>query len=307
VQRHRQRTRTSHDGFVPGVDDSRAWRRGADPLWCWRGRCGSAAILRSMTAKTIHARVLDLVGEVSAFLELDELRDGLLAAIRTAVPCDYVSLNQVGSDPEQNWSIVEPPMPIESLELFYRLAHQNPLAERHLRTRDGRPYRISDVVTAEQFRETDLYRELYAPIGIEYQISFALPSAGEEILAIALSRCETDFTDEERELLAVARPHLIQIYRNALQHTAITSGPAALSRPTPDQNTLQRLGLTPAQARVLSLIVGGRSTSDIAGELRISERTVQKHLQRVYHQLGVSDRSGAIHRAWQTTLPSVDT
>jgi DNA-binding CsgD family transcriptional regulator len=263
----------------------------------------SATILRSVAAKTLHARVLDLVGEVSALLELDELRDGLLTAIRTVVPCDYVSLNQVGPDPEQNWSIVEPTMPIQSMELFYRLADQNPLAERHLRTRDGRPYRISDVVTPAQFHQTDLYRELYAPIGIEYQISFALPSTGAQILAIAMSRRETDFTDDERELLSVARPHLIQIYRNALQHTAITSGPAAPSRPSPDQNTLQGLGLTAAQAKVLGLIVSGQSTSDIAGELRISERTVQKHLQGVYRRLGVSDRSGAIHRAWQATLP----
>jgi DNA-binding CsgD family transcriptional regulator len=260
-----------------------------------------------MALKSLHARVLDLVGEVSALLELDELRDGLLAALRDAVPCDYVSLNQVGPDPDRNWSIVEPSMPEHALEVFYRLAHQNPLAARHLRTRDGRPYRISDVVSRAQFQETDLYRELYAPIGVEYQISFALPSAGEEILAIALSRREADFTDEERELLAVARPHLIQIYRNALQHSDVLSRPSLGSASAPDQWTLQGLGLTPAQANVLRLIAGGQSTSNIASELGISERTVQKHLERVYHRLGVGDRSAAIHRAWQATLPSADT
>jgi DNA-binding CsgD family transcriptional regulator len=258
-------------------------------------------------AETLHARVLHLVGEVSGFLELDELRDGLLAAIKIVVPCDYASLNRVGPDADQNWSIVEPTMPEHALELFYRLAHQNPLAARHLRTRDGRPYRISDVVSPAQFHETDLYRELYATIGVEYQISFALPSAGEEILAVALSRRETDFTDEERELLAVARPHLIQIYRNALQHSDVMSRQVLRSAPFADQKALQDLGLTPAQAKVLSLIASGQSTSEIAGELRISERTVQKHLQGVYHRLGVNDRSAAIHRAWQAILPAADT
>jgi DNA-binding CsgD family transcriptional regulator len=260
-----------------------------------------------VAAKTLHARVLDLVGEVSALLELDELRDGLLAAMRTAVRCDYVSLNQVGPDPDQNWSIVEPPMPSQAHEVFYRLAHQNPLAEMHMRTRDGRPYRLSDVVTPAQFRQTDLYREFYAPIGVEYQISFMLPGTREEILAIALSRREADFTNEERELLAVARPHLIQIYRNALHHSDVMSRQALRSAPFPDRKTLQDLGLTPAQANVLRLLATGQSTSDIASELRISERTVQKHLQGVYHRLGVSDRSAAIHRAWQATLPSADT
>jgi DNA-binding CsgD family transcriptional regulator len=274
----------------------------------WCGRLGEPTILRAVAAKTLHARVLDLVGEVSALLELDEFRNGLLPAIRTVVPCDYVSLNQVGPDPDRNWSIVEPPLPVESFEVFYRLAHQNPLAERHLRTRDGRPYRISDVVTTEQFHRTDLYREFYALIGIEYQISFALPStAGEEILAIALSRRETDFTDEERELLAVARPHLVQIYRNALHHSEVMSRQVVRSAPFADQRALQDLGLTPAQAKVLGLIASGQSTIDVGGELRISERTVQKHLQGVYRRLGVSDRSAAIHRAWQAVLPPADT
>ncbi len=267
----------------------------------------SAAILKSVAARTFHARVLDLVGDVGALLDLDEWRDGLLAAIRTAVPCDYASLNQVGPDPDQNWSIVEPPMPIESHELFYRLAHQHPLAEMHLRTRDGRPYRLSDVVTSAQFRQTDLYREFYAPIGVEYQISFMLPSAREEILAIALSRRETDFTNEERELLAVARPHLIQVYRNALHHADVMSRQVLRADPFADQTILQDLGLTPAQAKVLSLIASGQSTADIASQLQISERTIQKHLQGVYQRLGVSDRSAAIHRAWQAILPSAPT
>ena len=59
-------------------------------------------ILPMMSAPTVHARVLDLVGDVSAFLELDEFRDGMLLALLAAVPCDWVSLNQVGPDPGQN-------------------------------------------------------------------------------------------------------------------------------------------------------------------------------------------------------------
>jgi DNA-binding CsgD family transcriptional regulator len=260
-----------------------------------------------MAAKTLHARVLELVGEVSGILELGELRDALLIALHDAVPCDYVSLNQVGPDPDQNWSIVEPLLPSDAHEVFYRLAHQNPLAARHLRTRDGRPYRFSDVISPEEFHQTELYREFYAPIGIEHQISFALPSAGEEILAIALSRRDADFTDEERRLLSVARPHLVQLYRNALLHTDLISRMSRRSASSPDQSILQSLGLTPAQANVLRLVAAGRSTSDVAGELRISERTVEKHLQRIYQRLGVGDRSAAIHRAWEATLASPDT
>ena len=256
-------------------------------------------ILLRVNPRTVHTRVLDLVGEVSAFLELDEFRDGMLLALLAAVPSDWVSLNQVGPDPGQNWSIVQPPLPDDLRTVFYRLAHQNPLAIWHLRTGDGRPRRLSDVCTAEAFHATDLYREVYAGIGLEHQISFTLPSAGEQLLAVALSRCQHDFSEEHRELLTVARPHLIQIYRNALTHTEVMRRAEARSTPAPDASALASLGLTPAQTRVLSLVATGRPTATVAAELSISERTVQKHLQRIYRHLGVSDRSAATHRAWR--------
>jgi hypothetical protein len=42
---------------------------------------------------------LDLVGEVQGMLELEELIDGMLAAIHRNVPSDYVSINDIGPTP----------------------------------------------------------------------------------------------------------------------------------------------------------------------------------------------------------------
>ena len=246
----------------------------------------------------LEARVLTLVGEVGGLLDVDEFRDGLFVALREAIACDYISLNQVAPTPQDNWSVVDPPMGADDHETFYRLASQNPLAERFLRTRDGRPLRLSDVATREAFHATDLYVEFYAAIGVEHQIAFSLPSDDQHILAIALSRCEHDFTDDERDVLGLARPHLIQAYRNVL-HVAGRQTPAPPATQAPDQHSLQALDLTPTQARVLRLIAMGRSAAQIAEELGIATRTVHKHLQRIYRKLGVTDRSAAADRAWQ--------
>ncbi len=242
----------------------------------------------------LHVRVLDLVGEVSAQLELEDFRSGLLVALRRALPCEYVSINQVAPEAERNWSVVDPPMSPAQLATFYRLALQNPLADHFLRTRDGRPLRISDLSTREQFHATELYCELYQPLGVEHQIAFALPSDDLHIIGVALSRCGHDFSDAERDLLSVARPHLIQAYRNALRYSNRAATPHG-----PDERELRALGLTPAQARVLKLIATGRSSADIADELSIAPRTVHKHLQRTYATLGVKDRSAAAGVAWR--------
>jgi DNA-binding CsgD family transcriptional regulator len=247
----------------------------------------------------IEARVLDLVGEVSGLLDVEEFRDGLLSALRSEIPSAYVSLNQLAPDRAQIWSISEPPLPAEDHAAFARYALQNPLAAWHLRTRDGRPMRFSDIVTREQLHATDLYREVYSRLGVEFQIAFTLPSPGGRIMAIALSRGEHDFTDTERELLSLARPHLIQAYRNSLEFADRDGASGRSPVDGPDERTLQTLGLTPAQARVLRRIALGASTADIAGELQIAQRTVHKHLQRIYERLEVSDRSAAARKAWE--------
>jgi len=43
-------------------------------------------------------------------------------------------------------------------------------------------------------------------------------------LGIARSRGKRDFTASERDLLNLARPYLIQAYRNALAYTALARG-----------------------------------------------------------------------------------
>jgi DNA-binding CsgD family transcriptional regulator len=248
---------------------------------------------------SIEARVLRLVGEVSGLLELQEFRAGLFSALRAELPCDFISLNQIAPDPTLNWSVTEPPVPAEDHAAFNRFALQNPLAEWHLRTRDGRPLRFSDIVTPDQLHATDLYREVYAGLGVEHQIAFTLPSPSQRIMAIALSRTHHDFSDAERELLTLARPHLIQAYRNVLQ---FADDHLAADRPPshgPDESALRGLGLTPTQARVLRRIAMGCSATALADELRIAPRTVHKHLERIYTKLQVSNRSEAAQKAWE--------
>ena len=57
------------------------------------------------------------------------------------------------------------------------------------------------------------------------------------------------------------------------------------------------LGLTPRVAEVLLWVAQGKTNSDVASILGVSESTVKKHVQEIFEKLGVETRSAAALRA----------
>ena len=69
---------------------------------------------------------------------------------------------------------------------------------------------------------------------------------------------------------------------------------------------LVSLGLTPREAEVLQWLVRGKCSFEISRILNISDRTVSKHLGRVYLKLGVENRHAAValmHDELKRTTP----
>jgi DNA-binding CsgD family transcriptional regulator len=170
--------------------------------------------MRSLQERDMRA-VLDFVGEAHDAQDRDEFRAVLLPGFQRLVATDYTSYNEVLADGRTLAAIVEPDVPEWAHALWGRHALENPLVDYFMRTRDGRPYRFTDVTTRERLRRSTLYREVYQPLGIEHQLAFALPSAPTLTVGIALSRGGRNFTERDRHVLDLTRPHLIQAYRNA--------------------------------------------------------------------------------------------
>lgn len=245
-----------------------------------------------MTRASEDAKLLELVGEVMGLLHLDELRPGLLSALRGVIPADWLSVNEFR--PDGVVSVVEPHLDQKWIDIFAELAHENPLVQHYERTADGRALRFSDVVTREQLEATRLYREFYAHFDINHQIAFTLPHESGQLIGISLNRTRPDFSDAERDFLNRARPYLIQAYRNALACAARrVVDPAGL------EPALIAIGVTQREAEVVAQVAVGASNRDAASRLGLSERTVQKHLERAFRKLGVSSRSEAAARAWE--------
>lgn len=158
---------------------------------------------------------------------------------------------------------------------FDRHFHEHPLVRYHAYQGGRGTQRISDSLPIEQFRRSALYNDYYRRIRIDHAMALPIYVRDGVLVSFVLNRTRRNFTDRERALLDVLRPHLARLYQR-----------------------LNRLGgLTAREAEVLRWVAAGKSDAQIAAILHISARTVQKHLQHSYEKLGVESRTAAAMRA----------
>jgi DNA-binding CsgD family transcriptional regulator len=252
----------------------------------------------SLSASCLQ-KVVGATARAVEFGELAEFRTGVLDLARELVPCESASYNElkpgiggvgavVVSEPDE-W------LTEQSVELFGRLAGENPLVAHYSRTGDGQPLRFSDFISRRRLHALTLYDELYRPLDVEHQIAFVLPSPPGEIVGIALNRHRHDFTHEEAAMLELLRRPLRACYQRLVEREQLID---VLSATRDEQTETQALamGLSERQTEIMHAVVGGASNAQVGVSLGISRRTVEKHLQNIYAQLEVTSRTQAVAR-----------
>lgn len=95
---------------------------------------------------------------------------------------------------------------------------------------------------------------------------------------------------------------------NSRAFSGVAAGPAVgmseLQVGVPDPSSLPRL--TRREAEVLDLLARGLSNKEIAGVIRLSERTIERHITGLYRKIGVYRRSEATAFALRNGLVDVD-
>lgn len=101
--------------------------------------------------------------------------------------------------------------------VFERYMHQHPVIRYHRLTGDGSAHRVSDFLTDRQYHRLPLYNEAYRPTGLEHQMSITLEAPKPLLIGIVVHRTldDIDFTERDRLLMNMIRPHLLQAYEAA--------------------------------------------------------------------------------------------
>jgi DNA-binding CsgD family transcriptional regulator len=147
--------------------------------------------------------------------------------------------------------------------------------------------KISDFYSTRQWHSIGTRCGINRPMGFEHDLMLTLPTqpspvsgSGRTMRLFFFRGPGSDFSERDRALLTLLRPHL---------HHAYLDGERRRHPAAP---------LTPRQISLLQLVSAGHTNTQIARRLGISEGTVRTHLENIYERLHVSSRTAAVTRAF---------
>jgi DNA-binding CsgD family transcriptional regulator len=86
------------------------------------------------------------------------------------------------------------------------------------------------------------------------------------------------------------------------EEPSTTTLSSAAPKQPPSSTPEHPAGLTPREVEVLGLVAAGMTNAQVAQRLFVSPRTVHRHLNSIYHKIGVNSRAAATRFAIEHNL-----
>ncbi|MGH8583065.1 MAG: response regulator transcription factor [Gammaproteobacteria bacterium] len=216
----------------------------------------------------------------------------LVALLPRLTAADAITWHRVDLERRKTLSAVSCPIVAYGAgpEVFDAHMHEHPIVNHYAEGPEPGALKIRNFLSPWHYRRTALYHELYRSAGLEYQLTIRLDEGADTCTGVTLRRARRDFSERERELLVLLRPHLVQAYRNVLVETNLRQ---ALGLRSVGNRSLSSV-LSRREAQILDLVALGKSNKDIGQILNSSPRTVGKHLEHLFAKLGVHNRTAAM-------------
>jgi DNA-binding CsgD family transcriptional regulator len=263
-------------------------------------------------------RLSEILLQIYAADGVEDFRSRALAVVRRLFGGELVCHNELNLANGDSLSVLSEPLEdFQHLRpAFFEHVEDHPSVQHHLTADGGETgaVKISDFLCQRQWRNSGIYSEFYRPLAdVRYQLTIG-QKIDESLVFFAVSRQHRDFTEEERALLTMLRPHFIQAYRNAKCRSALEDLRARRAGNDHDGGLdgdalvfglMHRFRLSRREAEVLVQIGKGKTNSEVAETLGISVSTVKTRLENVFRQLGVKTRTAAALRVLEPRAPEV--
>ena len=164
---------------------------------------------------------LSCLREIYVSSDLNGFTQRVFSTLPKVIPFEIVSYNEIDLQHLRPSAVVVADTRMsnyasEAVRIFEQHLHEHPVFNHHSKTGDGQALKISDFLTKSQWHSLALYNEFYKKIrGIERQIAISFPEPTQLMNALALSRSGKDFSERDRFLFNLLRPHIVQAHQNA--------------------------------------------------------------------------------------------
>jgi len=153
---------------------------------------------------------------IHEFESFEEFIRGLVASLARLIPAGHVTYNEMNPEDSKSYSWVntlELASP-QANRLWEQHMMEHPVMRHVLATDDRRAVRISDFWDQRQLHDHGLYTDFYRLYDIEDALCLTIPCQGRLIVGVGWHR-DRCFTDRERVLADLVRPHISQAWQNA--------------------------------------------------------------------------------------------
>ena len=269
--------------------------------------------LRLLTLANLQ-RLVHAVDKLYQPIQVPQIPRHFAAILEDLIPGEFhgvtiAARSTNAADPVRRATIYPVPAQWESLAAtFSNQYSQFPLRLIRESGNLHEPLALSDVESRAKIERLDLYHDYYRVLDVEDDLSVNFGSQVHRV-CLAILRGQRGFSDQDRALLAVLRPHMERAYRfTKLVESSQTNGrgkqmtgaPVDIADSNENQSnpqSLRSLGLSEREAEVLYWVAAGKTSPVISTILGIRHDTVRAHLKSIYAKLGVENRLSAALRA----------
>jgi hypothetical protein len=164
--------------------------------------------LRHLELKTLSEALLELYSP-EAYVDLP---GRMFFTLRRCLSFDLFGFSEI-LDSQNERSIIYPKNGL-TLQAFAAYLDQHPSWHAIFRDQIDSSVKISDFASLLEWQHTDLYNYCFRPNGLNRQLAFMMLDQRPQ-LGIALNRSQRDFSEEDRSILDLLKPHFAQVYQTS--------------------------------------------------------------------------------------------
>lgn len=165
------------------------------------------------------------IQELNSDVETNSLPERALSAASKIIEADSVAFTGFSFSGEyeglvwQNSDEISP----EELEIFTEHYQENPLMNAFIIERRPETLKITDLMPAKDFQQTNVYNEFYKRVGVTNQLVAPMTISEDFFMSCSINTIREDFSERDKLILTLIAPHFANAIRNSFAYQRLSA------------------------------------------------------------------------------------